>query len=358
MTKDNIGRVTLLIITLCVSALFIGMIRGFLMAIIMAALFTDLLNPIYNRFQRWLNGRKSISAFLTLLVFILIILIPSAGLLIILIEQAINASTSVIPFVNKIIDSPESVIAKIESYPIISRVFPDHEKLVNTIGNIVQALGNLVVSGLKDFSTGAAGFIFTQFIFLFTLYYFLVYGKSYLQTTLYYLPLKNHDVDLLLTKLSKVTRATLKGTLLLGLIQGSLGAVGMAVAGFPNVVFWGMLMAVFSVIPFLGTAFIWLPGGLILIIQGHTWSGILLILWGAIVVGNIDNLLRPKLVGKDAQMPELLILFGTLGGLSMFGMVGIIIGPIIAGLFLTLWEIYGQAFKTILHPVKAKKEND
>jgi len=358
MTKENFGRITVLIITLSVSALFIGMIRGFLIAIVMAALFTDLLYPIYERICRWFKGRKSISALLTTFFFIMIILIPSAGLALILVDQAISASKSVMPIVNEIIANPQSLLAKVESIPIISQIFPDRAKLLTTIGNIVKAIGNIVVSNMTDFSTGAVGFIFSLFIFLFTLYYFLVYGKSYLKTILYYLPLKSHDENLLLTKFSKVTRATLKGTLFIGLIQGSLGALGMAVAGIPNVVFWGMIMVVSSVVPALGPALIWIPAALYLIIQGHMWSGILLILWGAIIIGNIDNLLRPRLVGKDAQMPDLMILFGTLGGLSMFGMVGIIIGPIIAGLFLTLWEIYGESFKGLLYPVNPIKENE
>ncbi|MDZ7607168.1 MAG: AI-2E family transporter [Cyclobacteriaceae bacterium] len=356
MTKENFGRISILVITLGVSALFIGMIRGFLLAILMAALFTDLLNPIYHRFTKWFKGRTSISALLTIFLFILTILIPFAGLSLILLDQAISASKSVVPLINEIMADPQSLLAKIESVPIISKIFPDQAKLLTTIGNIVEAIGNIVVSGLTDVSTGAVGFVFSLFIFLFTLYYFLVYGSTYLRAILYYLPLKDHDEQLLLTKFSRVTRATLKGTFLIGLIQGTLGAVGMAIAGIPNVVFWGMLMVVSSVVPALGPALIWFPAALFLIIKGHMWSGILLILWGAIVIGNIDNLLRPRLVGKDAQMPDLMILFGTLGGLSMFGMVGIIIGPIIAGLFLTLWEIYGQAFKDLLYPVKSTKE--
>lgn len=352
MTKESFRRVSILIIALAISALFISMIRGFLIAIIMAALFTDLLNPIYKKIRKWLKGHKSPAAMLTTLIFILIILIPLAGLTLVLVEQAISASKSVIPIVNQLIADPTSVMAKVESIPIVSKIFPDHEKLVTVIGNIVKALGNIVVVGLTGFSTGTAGFIFSLFIFLFTLYYFLIYGKEYLERLLYYLPLKNEDEKLLLSRFSRVTKATLKGTLLIGLIQGGLGALGMAMTGIPNVVFWGVIMVVFSVIPALGPALIWIPASLFLILQGNTWSGIILILWGAIVIGNIDNLLRPKLVGKDAQMPDLMILFGTLGGLSMFGMIGVIIGPIIAGLFLTLWEIFGQAYKDLLYPVK------
>ena len=155
---------------------------------------------------------------------------------------------------------------------------------------------------------------------------------------------------MLLSRFVRVTKATLKGTFLIGLIQGVMGAVAMAIAGIPNVFFWGLVMVVLSVIPALGPALVWLPASIILIVQGNTLSGILLMVFGIVVIGNIDNLLRPKLVGKDAQMPDLMILFGTLGGLAMFGMAGIIIGPIIAALFMTLWEIYGHSFNKMLYP--------
>jgi predicted PurR-regulated permease PerM len=221
MTKENFGRISILIISLSVSALFIGMIRGFLIAILMADLFTDLLNPIYSKFSKWFKGRKSIAALVTPFFFILTILLPFAGLTLILLDQAISASRSVAPLVNEIIADPQSLLAEIESVPIINKIFPDQAKLLTTIGNVVEAIGNIVVSGLTDFSTGTAGFIFSLFIILFTLYYFLVYGHTYLQTILYYLPLKDHNEQLLLTKFSRVTRATLKGTFLIGLIQGA-----------------------------------------------------------------------------------------------------------------------------------------
>ncbi len=110
-------------------------------------------------------------------------------------------------------------------------------------------------------------------------------------------------------------------------------------------------MTILSVIPAVGPAIIWLPASIWLMMQGNLPQGIGLMLYGGVIVSNIDNLLRPKLVGKDAQMPDLMILFGTLGGLALFGISGIIIGPIIAALFITLWGIYGEAFRDYLYPV-------
>jgi predicted PurR-regulated permease PerM len=358
MNQENFSKTTLLIITLGISILFIAMIKGFLMAIFMAAIFTGLLNPIYKKIKGWFRGRQSPAALATILFLVFLILIPFSALLFVVVEQAIDASKSAGPILNEIIDDPESIITDIESIPIVQKIFPEREKLAATIDNIVQSLGNFVITGLSDFSAGTANFIFSLFIFLFTLYYFLIHGKEYLSKLLYYLPLKHEDEKLLLSRFVMVTRATLKGTFLIGIIQGTLGAVGMAILGIPNVLFWGMLMVVFSVIPALGPAIIWIPAAVFLFLQGNVLNGIILIIWGAVVIGNIDNFLRPKLVGKDAQMPDLMILFGTLGGLAFFGVAGIIVGPIIGALFLTLWDIYGTAFKDILYPVKGRFKRD
>jgi len=154
-----------------------------------------------------------------------------------------------------------------------------------------------------------------------------------------------------LDKFTSVTRATIKGTLAIGILQGGLAGMAFAVLGIPSAVFWGAIMAILSVIPSVGSALIWVPAAIFLAATGHLGKGIGLFAFCAVVVGSLDNLLRPMLVGKDTQMHELMILFGTLGGIIMFGVVGMIIGPIIAALFVTLWEIYGIAFQDVLPEV-------
>ena len=154
-----------------------------------------------------------------------------------------------------------------------------------------------------------------------------------------------------LERLRSVTRATLKGTLVIGVIQGTLAGIGLWFAGLGSAAFWGTIMAVLSIVPGIGAALVWGPAVIYLFIIGQKLTAALLLIWCSAVVGTIDNMLRPRLVGKDAKMPDLLILIGTLGGLFLFGPVGFIIGPLICGLFLTVWEIYGVTFKDVLPPV-------
>jgi predicted PurR-regulated permease PerM len=189
------------------------------------------------------------------------------------------------------------------------------------------------------------------FIMLYTMFFFLMDGDRLIDKILYYLPLEDHDERRMLDRFTSVTRATLKGTAVIGIIQGVLGGAAFAVVGIHSAVFWGAIMAVLSFIPGIGSALVWGPAVIILAATGHLAKAIGLGVFCAAVVGSIDNLLRPILVGRDTQMHELMILFGTLGGIIMFGVVGVIIGPIIAALFVTVWDIYGLAFKDVLPSV-------
>ena len=186
---------------------------------------------------------------------------------------------------------------------------------------------------------------------LYTMFFFLMDGDKLLHKILYYLPLHDQDERRMLDKFTSVTRATLKGTAVIGLLQGTLAGMAFWVVGIPSSVFWGTIMAVLSIIPGIGTALVWVPAVIILAAGGNYLKAVGLCLFCALVVGSIDNLLRPVLVGKDTQMHELMIFFGTLGGIIMFGIMGMIIGPIVAALFVTIWEIYGVAFKDILPQV-------
>jgi predicted PurR-regulated permease PerM len=185
------------------------------------------------------------------------------------------------------------------------------------------------------------------------MFFFLMDGDKLLAKILYYLPLEDKDERLMLEKFTSVTRATLKGTAIIGILQGGAAGVAFAVVGIPSAIFWGAIMTVLSIIPGIGSALVWGPAAVILLANGHYLKGAGLALFCGLVVGSLDNLLRPRLVGRDTQMHELLILFGTLGGIVMFGIAGVIIGPILAALFVTVWEMYGMAFRDLLPEVGA-----
>ena len=215
---------------------------------------------------------------------------------------------------------------------------------------MVGVLSRFLINSLSSATTGTVQFLFMLMIMLYSMYFFLIDGGKLLDRILYYLPLEDEEERRLLDKFSSVTRATLKGTAVIGVLQGGLAGLAFAVVGIPSALFWGTLMVVLSIIPGIGTGLIWVPAAVILIAGGSLAKGIGLAMFCGLVVGSIDNVLRPRLVGKDTQMPDLLILLGTLGGIMMFGVLGLILGPIVAALFVTVWEMYGVVFKDVLPP--------
>jgi predicted PurR-regulated permease PerM len=142
-----------------------------------------------------------------------------------------------------------------------------------------------------------------------------------------------------------VSRATLKGTLVIGLIQGALGGLAIWAAGLQSPVFWGAMIVVLSCIPGLGPALVWVPAFVYLVLTGRAGVAVVFAVWFLLIVGLIDNFLRPRLVGKDTQLPDLLILLSTLGGIAALGPLGLVIGPIVAALFVTIWDIFDVAFR-------------
>jgi predicted PurR-regulated permease PerM len=164
------------------------------------------------------------------------------------------------------------------------------------------------------------------------------------------LPLGDQRERHLLGRFAEVSRATIKGTLVVGIVQGTIGGIAFAVLGINAPVLWGTVMALLSILPAVGTALVWLPAAIFLIVSGQIFSGIALIIVGALVIGSVDNVLRPILVGRDTRMPDYLILLATLGGLAGFGLAGIIIGPTIAAFFLSVWRMVEDEYGAPAEP--------
>jgi predicted PurR-regulated permease PerM len=348
MNKEAINRWVLLLLVFFISALFLSMIRQFLMAIFLAGIFSALSYPLYRRLERWFGGRRGLASLATLLLIVVVVLLPLGGLLGVVTGQAIKVGEAVTPWVTKQLSEPDAISEALKSLPLYDKVEPYRNLILKKAGELVGHISGFLINRLRSVTLGTVNFIFMLFIMLYTMFFFFMDGKKLIDKILYYLPLEDQDERRMLDKFTSVTRATLKGTAVIGILQGGLAGAAFAVVGIDSAVFWGTIMAVLSFIPGIGTALVWGPAAIILAATGHAAKAIGLGVFCAAVVGSVDNLLRPILVGRDTQMHELMILFGTLGGIIMFGVVGIIIGPIVAALFVTVWEIYGVAFKDIL----------
>ena len=351
MNKETINQWVLLLLVLLISALFLSMIRQFLMAIFLAGIFSALSYPLYRRFVRWSGGRRALASMVTLLLIVFVVIIPLGALLGIVTAQAIKVGEAVTPWVAKHLSQPDEISSILKSLPFYDRIEPYRNLILTKAGELVGHISGFLINRLRAYALGTVNFIFMLFIMLYTMFFFFMDGDKLIDKILYYLPLEDQDERRMLNKFTSVTRATLKGTAVIGILQGTLAGAAFAVVGIDSAVFWGTVMAVLSFIPGIGTALVWGPAVIILAATGHFAKAIGLGVFCAAVVGSIDNLLRPILVGRDTQMHELMILFGTLGGIIMFGVVGIIIGPIVAALFVTVWEIYGVAFEDILPSV-------
>jgi predicted PurR-regulated permease PerM len=345
MSQEKFNKAFVVLLLLFITAVFLAMVWPFLMTILMAAIFAALTLPLYRRLKHWLGGRSSLAAALSLFLVFFGILLPLVALLGAVTAEGIKVSQAVRPWIQKQLTEPAAFSDLLKEIPFYEHILPYKETIFLKAGEMVGRLSTYLINSLSSVTVMTAQFIFMLFIFLYTMFFFLVDGREILSGILHYLPLKPEDQERMLGKFTSVTRATLKGIAVIGLIQGAMVGAAFAAVEFPSAIFWGTVAAVMSMVPGIGTAIVWLPGVIILFMGGHYAAAMGLLVFCILVVGGIDNFLRPRLVGKDTRMHELLILFGTLGGIIMFGVAGIIIGPIIAALVVTVWEIYGVAFQ-------------
>ncbi len=344
-----------LILVAAISALFIAVCWPFVKALLLGAILAGLCSPLYRWLVKIFRGRRTAASLVTLLILFLIIVGPVSAFLGIVVKQAFTVSETAIPWVQNQMSTANSFDVHdwlVERVPAAADLVPTSEAIMQNVGNVAKQAGSYLMSSASSLTAGTAGLLLDFFVMLYAMFFFFIDGRRILEKVFYYMPLSHEDEVRMLQRFISVTRATVKGTMVIGLIQGTLAAIAFWFAGISGVAFWGTIMVILSVIPGIGSALIWVPAVIFLYIIGEPFKATALAVWCAVVVGTVDNFLRPALVGKDAQMPDLLILIGTLGGLFLFGPIGFIVGPVVCGLFLTAWDIYGAAFAEILPPVK------
>jgi predicted PurR-regulated permease PerM len=282
---------------------------------------------------------------------VLVVILPLIGILGVVLNQAMRVTGSITPVVERFISEPTYLDQQLERVPGIQFIEPYRTEIVTRAGDIVNAVGGFLIGSLSNTTRGTVSFIFHFFILLYTIFFLLVDGPDMLRRILSYLPLTQNDGERMKERFVSVTRATIKGTIVIGILQGTMSGVAFWVVGIPDVVFWTVVMILLSILPLIGAALVWIPAAIILAATGQVMQAVLLVLFCALIVGSVDNVLRPRLVGRDTKMHDLMILFSTLGGLIVFGPVGFIIGPVLAGLFVTSWEIFGSAYRDVIHPL-------
>lgn len=335
------------LLLLIVGVVVFFIFQPFLTAIVAAAILSTVFKKTYFTLEKWTHGSKGISSFLTCLLVVFIVVTPVFLVLSLAIGEA-NNLYHILSQESSLETMIHRVVTVAHSVPYLSIFFDtqtlDQARILSDIKQFSQNALGLLQAAYQ----GITSFLFWVFVMFFSLFYFLIDGKHILKYLMDLSPLRNEHDQLLMKKFVSISRGTLKGTIVIGALQGLLSGVTFWIAGIPSPAIWGMVMMICSIIPMIGSGLVWIPAGIIMLLFGNIWQGVFIFAVGFGVISVIDNVLRPKLVGKDTQMHPLLILFATLGGISVFGLSGFIIGPIIVSLFLALGEIYMIEFRTQL----------
>ena len=357
----NLRTAFVLLLVVAVTALFLAVTWPFFKPLLLGALLAGLFHPLYRWITRLLGGRRSLGAAVTLLVLLVLGLGPVSAFLGLVLQQALTMSDQAIPWLSQHLGAASTFNVQewlVQRFPALAKYMPSQEQLLQQVGTAAKTAGAFLVSFASRMTATTAAFLLNLFVMLYAMFFFFRDGDKILERIFYHTPLSDEDETRMLTQLTSITRATVKGTLVIGIIQGALAGIAFWVAGIEGAALWGTIMTILSIIPGIGAALVWVPVVIILFVTGQYLTATLLAAWCAAVVGTVDNFLRPVLVGRDAKMPDLLILIGTLGGLFLFGPIGFIVGPIVCGLFLTVWDIYGATFREILPPVTSFRPPD
>ena len=301
---------------------------------------------------RAINGKTkspNLSSFLTVLIVVFIIIIPVTILGSLIVKESLEIYDSINTNRGAIVETIKNVIEWVKNNPITQRFNINEQMLAERLTDITKTITGYIFTAVKNLTQNSLTFLVMFIITLYTLYFFLRDGEKMLKKLMHICPLGDKHEIILYKKFTSTTRATLKGTMIIGAIQGALGALLFTIVGVQGALIWGIIMMLFSVIPGFGSYIVWLPAALVMFVLGNVWQGVVIILVGALIISTVDNLIRPVLIGKDTQMHPLLILFSTLGGIVFFGISGFVIGPIITALLLSLWEMYEEYYSADLN---------
>lgn len=323
---------------------FFTIMQPFFYSLFWAAILASIFYPFY----KWLNQKiksDNLSSTLTLVLIFFIIVLPLIGIGTLVAKEAFDLYGKAAGNSNQINNMVQTALQWIEQNPYTKQWHIDQSFLTQKIVEFYQSVTGFLLESAKTITQNSLIFTVMFFIMFYALFFFVRDGENFLKKLMHLCPLGDRYEKILYNKFTSTVRATIKGSLTVGLIQGVLGWAMFAVARVEGALIWGMLMVLLASIPGVGSYFIWLPVAILMLLTGKIGAGVGMILFGTLVIGTVDNFLRPVLVSKDSQMHPLLVLFSTLGGIVVFGISGFIIGPVIASLLLAFWEMYDEYYK-------------
>ncbi|MDL2339475.1 MAG: AI-2E family transporter [Pseudomonadota bacterium] len=337
---------TFLFVLLFISLAFGWILWPFFGSVFWGVVLAILFAPLHRRLLRRLNGRASLAALSTLAIIVLIVVLPLALLTVSLVSEGAafyqRLQSGELDFGSHF----DRIVLALPAW-ITDQMnqlgFGNLEALKHKIGAAVAQGTSLIATQALNIGQNTFEFIVSFFITIYLVFFLLRDGSGVASHINAAIPLDEGDKRALLIKFTTVIRAAVKGNVVVAMVQGTLGGLAFWFLGVKGALLWAVLMAFLSLLPAIGAGLIWLPVALYFLLTGAVWQGLALIAFGVFVIGLIDNVLRQILVGKDTAMPDYVVLISTLGGMAVFGLNGFVIGPVIAAMFIAVWDIYVHA---------------
>jgi predicted PurR-regulated permease PerM len=350
MKKEHIFFIIIFLLTALSFYLFYRIISPFLRPIVWAILLSIVFYPLFQKLQHLLK-KKALSAMIMTLLVIVVIVLPSALLTISLANEVVDAYHDLEEMIKtgrlqayleqiRQVTPFKWIWTKLDQYLNLSQADPFTFLLQN-----VRQIGTFLFNQTSVIFKGLSTFVIGFFFALLSLYYLFKDGNRLLERLKAIAPIPSKERELILFRFKDMIYATIYGGIVVAIVQGLLGGLIFWILGISSPILWGTAMALLSFIPVGGTALIWAPASLLFIIQGNFLKGIILLLFGVLVISMVDNLLRPKLISSKTNIHPLLLFFSVLGGIQAFGMIGLVAGPLITTLCLTLIEIYAEGIQ-------------
>lgn len=339
-TIQNAGFLFLLVI---VTIAFGVLVANFVTPVFWAAVIAIVFRPVERRLLAYFGGtRPNSSAALTLILVVVVVFVPLGFVAVAVSREAVGIYQRFTTGELAVSDAMDRWVPALVRFGARVGITPDTVR--ENVAAAAAAVGTFLASGALAFGQNAIKAAGQFGLMLYVLFFFLRDGDQLLRSIGRALPLGDARERALFERFTAVTRATLKGTLVVGSVQGTLGGIFFALLGLDAPAFWGVMMVACSLIPIIGPTTVWLPTSIILMVTGSVAKGIILLLLGTFGIALVDNFLRPILVGRETRIPDFVVLLSTLGGLTLFGLSGFVAGPAIAGLFITVWDMFAREY--------------
>lgn len=345
MNHPALHAKTFLLLLITVTIAFLWILLPFYGAVFWGTVLAILFAPLYRRVMDLTGQRPTVAALSTLLIFLVVVLLPLTLITLSLLQQGAGIYEKIrsgqidfgVYFQQIVSALPTWVLNFMSRFGLT-----DFASLKSTLSTAATEGSQLIATKALNIGQITVDFVISIGLMLYLLFFLLRDGTSLAAKIKQAIPLNRDHKRELFDRFTTVIRATVKGNIFVAAVQGALGGLMFWFLGIHGALLWGVLMAFMSLLPAIGAALIWAPVAIYFLVTGAIWQGVTLTLFGILVIGLVDNVLRPILVGKDTQMPDYVVLLSTLGGIAIFGLNGFVIGPVIAAVFMASWDLFSS----------------